>query len=89
MIVTINGVEADVIGDTASPSIQNNKLNDISTRNLPSANIRFPRTAKNESIFEYLGDLGSISEFPYRLNDIVISDGSEVVLKGKITLKIK
>ena len=86
MIVTINGVEADVIGDTASPSIQNNKLNDISTRNLPSANIRFPRTAKNESIFEYLGDLGSTSEFPYRLNDIVIRDGSEVVLKGKIKI---
>tara|TARA_R110002153_G_scaffold1965_1_gene9709 strand:+ start:3805 stop:5763 length:1959 start_codon:yes stop_codon:yes gene_type:complete len=86
MIVIVNGTEVDVVKKDLRTTIQNHNLGDLKTRNIPNASVKFLRTSKNAPVFEYLGEQGNTSVIPYRLTDIVIKEGDDIILKGKLKI---
>ena len=82
MIVTVKGVEVDVIKSSINPTFQSNDLNEIKNRNLSNTRLKFPKTPRNMEVFDYLGAQGSTSRTPYDIVKCEIRQGNNIQLKG-------
>jgi len=82
MIVTVKGVEVDVIKSSINPTFQSNDLNEIKNRNLSNTRLKFPKTPRNMEVFDYLGAQGSTSRVPYDIVKCEIRQGNNIQLKG-------
>ena len=82
MIVTVKGVEVDVIKSSINPTLQSNDLNEIKNRNLSNTRLKFPKTPRNMEVFDYLGAQGSASRTPYAIVKCEIRQGNNIQLKG-------
>jgi hypothetical protein len=86
MIVTVNGVEVDVIKSSINPTFQSNDLNEIKNRNLSNTRLKFPKTPRNMEVFDYLGAQGSTSRVPYDIVKCEIRQGNNIQLKGVLKI---
>ena len=86
MIVTVKGVEVDVIKSSINPTFQSNDLNEIKNRNLSNTRLKFPKTPRNMEVFDYLGAQGSTSRVPYDIVKCEIRQGNNVQLKGVLKI---
>ena len=86
MIVTVKGVEVDVIKSSINPTFQSNDLNEIKNRNLSNTRLKFPKTPRNMEVFDYLGAQGSTSRTPYDIVKCEIRQGNNIQLKGVLKI---
>ena len=86
MIVTVKGVEVDVIKSSIKPTFQSNDLNEIRNRNLSNTRLKFPKTPRNMEVFDYLGAQGSTSRVPYDIVKCEIKQGNNIQLKGVLKI---
>ena len=86
MIVTVKGVEVDVIKSSINPTFQSNDLNEIKNRNLSNTRLKFPKTPRNMEVFDYLGAQGSTSRVPYDIVKCEIKQGNNIQLKGVLKI---
>ena len=86
MIVTVKGVEVDVIKSSINPTFQSNDLNEIRNRNLSNTRLKFPKTPRNMEVFDYLGAQGSTSRVPYDIVKCEIKQGNNIQLKGVLKI---
>jgi hypothetical protein len=86
MIVTVKGVEVDVIKSSINPTFQSNDLNEIKNRNLSNTRLKFPKTPRNMEVFDYLGAQGSTSRVPYDIVKCEIRQGNNIQLKGVLKI---